>query len=165
MLFRSGPILLEARVPISARATAGSLHDELSQIGAPLMLRALEGLATGSLVPQPQAAEGVTYAAKLDKDEGRLDWRRPAVELERLVRGLDPWPRAWFEHGGMRLKVHAAEVVAGQGVPGSVLDGGLTVACGADALRLLTLQRPGRAPMPAADFLRGFAIPAGTLLS
>jgi methionyl-tRNA formyltransferase len=161
----TGPILLEARLPISDRATSGSLHDELAKIGAPLMLRALEGLAAGSLVPQPQASDGVTYAAKLDKDEGQLDWHRPAVELERLVRGLDPWPRAWFEHGGVRLKVHAAEVVAGQGAPGAVLDGALTVACGAGALRLLTLQRPGRAPTPAADFLRGFAIPAGTVLS
>jgi methionyl-tRNA formyltransferase len=161
----TGPILLEERVPIADRATAGSLQGELSQVGAPLMVRALEGLATGSLAPRPQAAEGVTYAAKLDKDEGRLDWTRPAIELDRLVRGLDPWPRAWFEHGGIRLKVHAAEVVPCRGAPGTVLDQAPTVACGDQALRLRVLQRPGRAPMPAADLLRGFAIPVGTVLS
>jgi methionyl-tRNA formyltransferase len=160
----TGPVLLEARLSIADRTTADNLHDALAKIGAPLMLRALEGLATGTLVPQPQAAEGVTYAAKLEKDEGRLEWRRPAKELDRMVRGLDPWPRAWFEHGGVKLKVHAAEVVAGRGIPGTVLDGALTVACGEQALRISILQRPGRAPMPAADLLRGFAIPAGTVL-
>jgi methionyl-tRNA formyltransferase len=161
----TGPVLLEAKLAIAADATAGSLHDELAALGAPLMIRALEGLATGSLQPRPQAAAGVTYAAKLDKDDGRLDWRRPAVELERLVRGLDPWPRAWFEHAGVRLKVHRAAVAPGSGPPGTVLDAMLTIACGEGALRLTVLQRPGRAPLPAAEFLRGYAVPAGTLLA
>jgi len=160
----TGPILLEARAAITPTTTAGALHDQLAALGAPLMLRALEGLATGTLTPRPQAAGGVTYAAKLDKDEGRLDWTRPAVELERLVRGLNPWPFAWFAHAGQRLKVHAAEVVERSGAPGTVLDDALTVACGTLALRIKELQRPGRASLPAAELLRGFAISAGTRL-
>jgi methionyl-tRNA formyltransferase len=106
----------------------------------------------------------VTYAAKLDKDEGRLDWRKSAAELERLVRGLDPWPGAWFEYQGQRIKVRAATVAEGHGIPGTVLDDALAVACGTGALRICTLQRPGRAPLTTGEFLRGFAMPRHTLL-
>jgi methionyl-tRNA formyltransferase len=161
----TGPVLLEARVPIGMQATAGSLHDELARLGAPLMVQTLEGLASGTLLPRPQPAEGATYAAKLDKDEGRLDWRKPAVELERLVRGLNPWPGAWFDYQGQRIKVQAAAIAEGRGRPGTVLDDALTVACGTDALRLDALQRPGRAPLATDEFLRGFAIPRNALLT
>ena len=161
----TGPVLLEARTPIGPLDTAASLHDRLAALGAPLMLQALEGLAAGRLKPQPQATDGVTYAAKIDKQEGRLDWRRPAIELDRLVRGLTPVPGAWFEFGGERLKVQAAEPAAGQGRPGTVLDDSLTVACGDGALRLLRLQRPGKAAQPAALLLRGYPIAKGTVLS
>ena len=160
----TGPILLQGRQPIAADATAGSLHDELAGLGAPLMVRAVAGLADATLGTQPQAAAGATYADKIDKGEARLDWRRPAAELERLVRGLNPAPGAWFAAGGERIKLHRAQVIEANGAPGTVLDDRLTVACGAGALRLLRLQRPGRAAMDAAQLLRGYAVPAGAVL-
>jgi len=106
----------------------------------------------------------VTYAAKLSKDEGRLDWTRPAAELDRQVRGLTPWPGVWCELNGERLKVLAAEPVAGNGAPGTALDDSLCIACGGGALRLLRVQRPGKGPMAAAELLRGYAVPKGTVL-
>jgi len=129
------------------------------------MVTALEGRATGTLAARVQPAEGVTYAKKLGRDEGRLDWSKPAAALERAVRALNPSPGVWFEHAGERVKVLAAGIVESRGrEPGTVLDDVLTVACGAGSLRLLRLQRAGRAPMDAADFLRGYPLPAGTQL-
>ena len=156
----TGPMLLKEAVPIGPRTTTPELHDALSGVGARLILRALA--EDPPAVPQPE--EGVTYAPKISKEDGRLDWSQPAAALERRVRALTPWPGTFFTHGVEVIRVSAAEVVDGSGAPGTVLDGGPTVACGEGALRLLRLQRPGRAAMGAADFLRGYALPAGTVL-
>jgi methionyl-tRNA formyltransferase len=158
----TGAMLLEARLPITAATGAQDLHDRLSALGARLMVDALARL--DQLPPHPQPDQGVTYARKLQKEEGRLDWTRPAAELDRQVRAFTPWPGVWCEAGGERLKVLAARPVAGNGVPGTILDESLTVACGQDALQLVRLQRPGKGPMDAADLLRGFALPCGTAL-
>jgi methionyl-tRNA formyltransferase len=168
----TGPMLLRERVPIGPQTTASDLHDALAALGARLVVQALDAAAAGRLVPVPQPAEGVTYAAKLDRDEGRLDWAKAAAFLERAVRALNPWPGVWFEAGdGERIKLLAAEAVPYAGVaaaPGTVLDGNLTVACGGDAsggaLRPLRLQRAGREATDTASFLRGRPIPPGTVL-
>ncbi len=161
----TGPELLKQSLPIEASATAETLHGQLSALGARLIGEALEGLAAGKITPVSQAGAGVTYADKLTRAEGRLDWRRPAAELERQVRAFSPWPGAWFEHDGNRLKVIAAELADGAGAPGTVLDGQLTTACGEGSLRLLTVQREGRAPVAAADLLRGYPIAPGVVLA
>jgi len=158
----TGPVLLEGRTPIDSK-TAGELTDELARMGAGLMVRVLADLATFPEVPQPEA--GVTYAHKIDKAEARIDWTRSAVEIERQVRAFNPAPGAFFELDGERCKVLAAEVAAGSGRPGTVLDDALTVACGDGALRLARLQRAGRPTMDAADLLRGWAIPPATVLA
>ncbi len=162
----TGPILLSQAVPLSATTTVADLHETLAALGASLVVRALGDLDAGRLKAKPQPAEGVTYAAKLARDEGRLDWRHSAVALERMPRGLNPWPGAWFIHQGRRIKVLDATVAAlpHPALPGTVLDDRLTIACGRDALRLTTLQREGRGPLAAAAFLRGYALPAGTVL-
>jgi methionyl-tRNA formyltransferase len=163
----TGPMLLKESVPIGPDATAGALHDALAAVGARLIVRAVEGLASGALVPVPQPAEGATYAKKIEKDDARLDWRQAAALLERRVRAFNPVPGAWFEAKGERIRVLRAEVPAGVsgGAPGSVLDGHLTIACAGGALRPLAVQRAGKAPMAADAFLRGFPIPAGTQLT
>jgi methionyl-tRNA formyltransferase len=162
----TGPILLQQAVPILPDTTAGELTEQLAALGARLMLEALDGVAGGTLMPRPQPSDGVTYAAKLQRDEARLDWRQPADMLERQVRAFDPWPGAWFEGGGERIRVSraAAEPAAVAAPPGTVLDDRLAVASGAGVLRPLRLQRPGRGPLDAAALLRGFPIPAGTQL-
>ncbi len=160
----TGPMLLSGRVPITPETTAASLHDALAELGAKLIVGALGALARGGLTAVPQPTEGVTLAPKLDRGEGRLDWRCEAVHLERAVRAFHPWPGAWFEHAGERVKVLAAEAVERGGEPGTVLDDRLTVACGAGALRLLRIQKAGKAAMDAAAFLRGNPVPAGTRL-
>jgi methionyl-tRNA formyltransferase len=163
----TGPTLLAQALPIGPRTTARSLQEELAGLGAPLIVRALEGVAQGRLTPRPQPPHGVTYAKKLRREEGLLDWRRPAVELERAVRAFDPWPGAFFEHQGERFKILSAEAVAAPpaAAPGTVLDQRLTIACGNGALRPLRLQRPGRGAQDADAFLRGFTVPPGTILS
>ncbi len=163
----TGPMLLKGSVPIGPRTTAAELHDKLAEMGARLAVEALEGVASGSLKPEAQPPEGSTYAKKLDRDEGRVDWRRPAAELDRVVRALNPWPGVWFEIGTERVKLLDAEPVPGKGnaEPGTVLDDRLTVACGEAALRCLMLQRAGGKPADAASFLRGHAVPTGSLLS
>jgi methionyl-tRNA formyltransferase len=160
----TGPILLKRAVPIEPTTTAAALHDVLAALGATLIVEALDGVATGTLTPVPQPSDGVIYAAKLTRDEGRIDWRQPAHRIERQVRALNPWPGVWFDHAGERIKVLDAIMVPGAGVPGTALDAGLTVACGEDAIRLTRVQRAGRAPMEAGAFLRGFPIPSGTVL-
>ena len=166
----SGPIILQGRVAIGAKTTAAELHDVLADLGAKLVVEALDGLVDGSLEPRPQPEEGVTYAAKLSREEARLDWRRDAVELERQVRAFTPWPGAFTDlpqdGGGERLKVLAAELAAAPAgaKAGRLLDDGLTVACGSGALRLLQVQRPGKRPMSSAEFLRGFPLAKGTRL-
>jgi methionyl-tRNA formyltransferase len=160
----TGAMLLEERLPITAATTGQSLHDSLSMMGARLIVRALAELEAGTLVGRRQPDEGVTYAAKLDKEEGRLDWRRPAGELERAVRAFSPWPGTWLVHQGERIKVLTASLARGTGAPGTVLDDRLTIACGGGALRLDKVQRAGRGPMGAEEFLRGYALPARTAL-
>jgi methionyl-tRNA formyltransferase len=155
----TGPMLLREAVPIAGDETGASLHDKLAALGARMIVDALARLATGALQATAQPAEGVTYAAKLTRDGGRLDWAKPAAVLERQVRALTPWPGAWFEAGGERIKVLAARVGSGTGQPGAVIGPGLTVACGDGALRLTRVQRAGRAAMDDAAFLRGAALP------
>ena len=163
----TGPMLLEERVAIMQDETAETLHDTLAALGAKLIVPALDGLAAGTLQARPQPVEGVTYASKLTRAEARLDWNKPAAQLARQVRAFAPWPGAWFDHGKEQIKVLAALPAprVGDAPPGTVQDDMLTVACGEGALRLLRVQRPGRASMDVASLLRGFALPAGTLLA
>ncbi|MBI1776804.1 MAG: methionyl-tRNA formyltransferase [Proteobacteria bacterium] len=161
----TGPMLLCQKWPIAADATGQSLHDDLARLGQRLIVDALAGLAEGRLQPTAQPRAGATYAGKLARADGRIDWRLAATALERLVRALDPWPGAYFEHGGERIKVLAAETRAGNAAPGTVLDERLTVASGEGAIGLLRLQRPGRQPMPAEALLRGYPIAPGTVLA
>jgi methionyl-tRNA formyltransferase len=155
----TGPMLLREAVPIGPRATTPEVHDALAAIGGRLILRALEE----NPAPVPQPVDGVTYAPKIAKEDGRLDWSLPAITLDRRIRALNPWPGTFFAHGGETIRVLAAEPVAGSGAPGTVLDAAPTIACGEGALRLLRLQRPGRAALAPADFLRGY--PLGDLLA
>ena len=164
----TGDMLLSRSVPITAETTGQSLHDQLSLLGAELIVPAVAALAQGALVGTPQPEEGVTYAKKLERDEGRLDFHRPAVELERLVRAFDPWPGAFFEHEGTRIKVLAAEafdIGAISNIPGTVLDPELTISCADGAFRPTRVQRPGKGPVDVQAFLRGFQIPPGTVLT
>ena len=162
----TGPILLQEPVPIGAEATASGMSAELAMLGARLILSALDGVFDGRLVARPQPSDGVTHAPKIRREEGRLHWRLAAPELERRIRALDLWPGAFFETGKERIRVHAALELPGPagGVPGTVLDENLTVACGEGVLRLLRVQRPGRAVLDAPAFLRGFLIRRGTVL-
>ncbi|MQX38453.1 methionyl-tRNA formyltransferase [Roseospira navarrensis] len=163
----TGPMLLKRAVPLGPETTTGDLHDTLAALGGPLVLEALAGLEAGTLTETPQPDDGVTYAAKIDKAEGRLDWTRPAADLDRLVRGLCPAPGAFFDLEDDRLKVLKAAPVPGRAdaAPGTVLDDRLTVACGeGSALRLERVQRPGKGPVEADAFLRGRPVPAGTRL-
>lgn len=157
----TGPVRLEDSTPIG-RKTTGALTDELAAMGARLMVRVLEEVDRYPARPQPEA--GVTYAAKIDKAETRLDFTRPAIDLERQVRAFHPAPGAWFEHEGERIKVLSAELVDQTGTAGEVLDDRLTIACGEGAFRPVTVQRAGRGVSSAEDLLRGFSIPAGTRL-
>ena len=164
----TGPMLLAESTPISAADTAQSVHDRLAALGARLIVSTLDALVGKTLDPVPQPAEGATYAHKLGKEEGALDWRRPAAELERKVRGFHPWPGTWFEANGERIKVLAAALTLAGGAPGTVSlsrDGFPVVACALGGLKLLKLQRAGKAAQLADAFLRGFALPAGTVLA
>ena len=156
----TGPMLLKEATPITPETTVQALHDALAEIGARLILRALD--EDPPAVPQPE--DGVTYAPKLTKEDGRLDWSQDAAALERRVRALNPWPGTFFTHGGEQIRVLAARVEDGAGPPGRLLDDAALVACGSGALRLTRLQRPGRAPLDADSFLRGFTLPRGAVL-
>ena len=160
----TGPILAAERVPMSADATASGLHDELAALAARMVGPVVDELAARRAAPCPQPEAGVTYAPKLDKAEGRLDWSQPAALLERRLRALNPWPGCWTEIGGQRVRVLEGEVVAGTGAPGELLDDRLTVACGEGALRLTRVQRAGGRAMSGTAFLRGFQVPLGTRL-
>ncbi|WP_430435924.1 methionyl-tRNA formyltransferase [Oceanibaculum nanhaiense] len=165
----TGPMLLRDSVPITPDTTGQSLHDALSALGGRMIVEALNGLAEGTLQAVAQPEAGVTYAAKLTKEEALLDWTRPAAELERQIRAFDPWPGSFFLHQGERLKVLKAELAEGKGapgalLPGTLLDDALAVACGEGALRLLRVQRPGKAAMEAEALLRGYSLPKGTIL-
>ena len=160
----TGDMLLREETPITDQTTASDLHDRLSQMGAEMIVRVLAQCDAGILEGIPQPDDGVTYAAKLNKDEGLLDWNLPARELERYVRGLNPWPGVWFEYAGQRIKVLAAELSEASGEAGTVLDEHLSVGCANGALRLLRVQKQGKGAMAAEDFLRGFDLPVGTRL-
>jgi methionyl-tRNA formyltransferase len=153
----TGPVLLREALAIGPQETTAELHDRLSVLGARLILQALERLP--KLRPEPQADQGVTYAAKIDKVEARVDFTRPAVEVDRLIRGLSPFPGAWIEIKGERVKLLRSRLAEGQGVPGLVL-GGFTIACGTGAVEVLEAQREGKRPMAAAEVLRGLILPA-----
>ncbi len=162
----TGPMLLARALPIAADDTAQTLHDKLAALGAELIVQALDGLERGSLAPRPQPSEGVTYAAKLDKTEAAIDWRRPAADIARAVRAFNPSPGAYTRLGETTIKVWAARPEDGSaGAPGTVLEAspaGIRVACGQGSLRLEILQRPGGRPLAAAEFLRGFALAPGS---
>jgi methionyl-tRNA formyltransferase len=164
----TGPIAMAEGVPIEPDATAGDLHDRLARLGADLMVRALDALEHGSLKLTWQPDTGVTYAHKIDKDETRIDWTRSWKDVHDHIRGLSPFPGAWFEMAGegstVRVKVLRTTRGEGAGAPGTVLDGRLTVACGDGAVRILELQRAGRQAMQADEFLRGTNVAAGTRL-
>ena len=168
----TGPMLLAESTPISAADTAESVHDRLADLGARLVVSTLDGLLRRSIDPVVQPTEGVTYAHKLGKEEGVLDWRRPAAELERKVRAFHPWPGTSFEApkagGTERIKVLEAALTLAGGPPGSVTiarDGFPVVTCGVGGLKLLKLQRPGKSAQSADAFLRGFSLEAGTVLA
>jgi len=153
----TGPVLMRAATPIGPEETTGELHDRLSALGAALIVEALARI--DDLAPEPQPEEGVTYAAKIDKAEARVDWNAGAAEVARQINGLSPFPGAWCEVGSERLKLLRARVAEGAGEPGEVL-GGLRIACGTGAVDILTAQREGKRPMAADEILRGLALPA-----
>ncbi len=162
----TGPIVLQRPITIAPDATAGDLHDDLARLGASLMAIALGALERGSLQLTPQPEIGVTYAAKIDKSETRVDWQKPWQEVHNHCRGLSPFPGAWCELAGAgRIKILRTTKGIGSGPPGRVLDGRLTIACGSGAVRIVQLQRAGRQPMPADEFLRGTSVAPHTVLA
>ena len=164
-----GDIVSTMRVAIGPETIAGTLFDELAQVGAALLVETLAAIEAGAATQTPQAAEGVTYAKKITPTEARLDWSRPAVEIDRQIRGLSPFPGAWFmapsPKGETRIKALLSRAEDGAGAPGTVLDDDGLIACGTGAVRLLGAQREGKGPQGIGEFLRGFSLPAGTALS
>jgi methionyl-tRNA formyltransferase len=152
----TGPVLLRRTTPIGAEETTGELHDRLSALGATAIVEALGQL--DDLDPEPQPETGVTYAEKIDKAEARIDWTRPAEEVDRLIRGLSPFPGAWCEMDGMRVKLLGSRRAPGDAAPGTVI-GPLTIACGDGAVEITRAQKPGGRAMEAEEFLRGFQMP------
>ena len=161
----TGAIAMAERMPIGADITAGDLHDVLSRLGADLMLRALAAAERGSLTLTPQPDKGVTYAEKISKNETRVDWSKPWQQVHDHVRGLSSFPGAWFEVDGVRIKALRSTKGGGSGAPGVVLDDKLTIACGTGAVRLTQVQRAGKQPMSAEEFLRGTPVKAGARVS
>jgi methionyl-tRNA formyltransferase len=165
----TGPVMLTARTPIGPEDTTREVHDRLSALGADLMVQALAKLEAGAATLRPQPEAGATYAAKIDPAEARIDWTRPARLVSAHIRGLSPQPGAWFEadlgKGVTRIKVQRCVAADGSGAPGEVLDDALLIACGEGAIRILQLQRPGKGPMNADDFLRGSRIEKGARLT
>ncbi|MCB1476852.1 MAG: methionyl-tRNA formyltransferase [Rhodobiaceae bacterium] len=161
----TGPVCMEEAVAIGADMTAGDLHDELARAGAGLMLRAMSALALGQLDCETQAEEGVTYAAKIDKVEARVDWSRSAAEVHNHIRGLSPFPGAWTQMpDGSRLKILRSSLAEGKGEPGIILDNRLTIACGEGAVRLQQVQRAGARAMDSGTFLLGQKLVLGDRL-
>ena len=164
-----GAVLATETVRIGPLDTAGTLHDRLAEAGARLLPPTLASIAAGAAVETPQAAEGVTYAKKITPAEARIDWSRPAVEVDLHIRGLSPFPGAWFEaaseKGPVRVKALLSRVEDGEGPAGVTLDDGLLIACGSGAVRLLRAQREGKSAQDAGDFLRGFPVAAGAVLA
>jgi methionyl-tRNA formyltransferase len=161
----TGPVFVREAITIGPEMNAGELHDALSYLGGRLIVVTLAELEAGALSGIAQIEDGMTYAAKLERGEERIDWTRSAEELVLHVRGFAPWPGAWFEQDGDRIKVLAAEIAMGDGEPGEVRDDALLVACGEGSLRLLRVQRAGRGAMEAGEYLRGRPVPKGTRLT
>jgi methionyl-tRNA formyltransferase len=160
----TGAMAMADRVLIQPDMTVGDLHDALARLGADLMLRALAAAERGSLSLTPQPEAGVTYAAKINKNETHIDWSKSWQQVHDHIRGLSPFPGAWFELGGVRAKALRSTKGEGTGAPGTVLDGSLTIACGDGAVRLVQVQRAGKQPMAAEEFLRGTAVKTGVVL-
>ena len=164
-----GPVIASVRLPIAADETAQTLHDRLAEAGSRLLVEAMAKVERGEAVEVPQADEGATYAKKIRPAESRIDWTRPAAEVDAHIRGLSPFPGAWFEapsdKGPVRVKALISAVAEAAGGPGTVLDDDLLIACGSGAVRLLRAQREGKGAQDAADFVRGFALPRGTRLT
>ena len=160
----TGPVLNKETIPIHTNTTGESLHDELSVIGSRLIVETLAKLKNKEIVSVDQAEIGVTYANKLDRSEGCINWEKSAIEIERLIRAFTPWPGSWFNFGSERIKIHSAEISLKAGKPGTILDNNLTVACGSQSLRLKRIQRSGKGTMDTSDFLKGFKLPTGTNL-
>ncbi|UWQ75052.1 methionyl-tRNA formyltransferase [Leisingera sp. M658] len=158
----TGPVLLRKATAIGAEETTAQLHDRLSEMGAALIVDALSRLA--ELTPEVQPEAGVTYAIKIDKGEAQVSWTRPAAEVDRQIRGLSPFPGAWCEIKGQRVKLLASRLAKGQGAPGEVLDDNLTIACGSGAVQLLRLQRAGKSAQDPEVFLRGYPVSKGCRL-
>ena len=165
-----GPVLLSDTLRIDALETAGTLHDRLAALGARMVVEAVAGLDQGTLIPTPQPDDGVTYAKKIRPKEARIDWSKPADEVDRRIRGLSPFPGAWFmapsDKGPTRIKALLSKPEDTQGepgtaLPGTALDDALLIACGTGSVRLLRAQREGKAAQDAETFLRGFRLPAG----
>jgi methionyl-tRNA formyltransferase len=161
----TGPVLASAETPIEFEDNTSTLHDRLAHLGARLMRETLEKLERGETRETPQSEEGVTYAHKITPAEARIDWTKPAREIDFQIRGLSPTPGAWFELDGARVKALHSRLGQGAGAPGEALDDNLLIACGEGAVRLLTVQREGRGPLEAAAFLRGQKVPAGARLA
>ena len=161
----TGAMLMVGRVAITRETTGESLHNTLSEIGSSLIIKVLNALMEGKIWPTDQPEDGVTYAKKLERSEGHIDWRKPAEDIERLIRAFTPWPGSWFEVKGERIKILSAQVENIDGVPGTVMDDKLTISCGVDGLQLNTVQRAGKSPMTVAEFLRGFKLPIGTVVN
>ncbi len=160
----TGDMLMSVAVPIDAQTTASGLHDALASVGAELIVKVLADVQAGTAKPARQDDAAATYAAKLGRGEGRIDWHQESGLLERRIRALSPSPGVWFEHDGKRIKVLAAVAGQGSGAPGTVLDDRLTVACGTGTLSPVRVQLQGRSESAVADFLRGYDLPAGTVL-
>jgi methionyl-tRNA formyltransferase len=165
----TGDVAMAERLTVTDRMTAADLHDALALLGADLMVRAMGALQRGALQLTKQSEDGVTYAAKIDKAEARIDWNSPARGVLRHIHGLSPFPGAWCETGlegkPTRIKILRCELAGGSGAPGEVLDDNLAIACGERAIRILELQRAGKAPMKAEEFLRGTPLKAGARFS
>ena len=160
----TGPMLVKEAVPITPATTSASLYLDLAAIGAKLIVPALEGFIAGTIQPQVQPEENVTHAAKLSREDGRLNWNLPAVDLERQLRALQPWPGVWFELNGETIKVGAAEVIDTKGQPGRLIDDQLTIACGGQALRLTRVLQPGRSWISGAELTRNMGLKSGSLI-
>ena len=160
----TGPVLMAERVTVG-RQTSGELAERLARLGADLMVRALGALERGAITAEKQPSEGATYARKISKEEARIDWTRSATEIDCLIRGLSPWPGAWGEVKGERLKILYAVPASGKGEPGAVIGGDPVIACGDGALRLVKVQRAGSKVMAAEELLKGFPLPPGTCFS
>ena len=161
----TGQILMSDKVNIGPQTTGQSLHDILSIMGCDLTVKALSAIVKEEIVSIPQPESGITYANKLDRNDGRIDWTQPSIYIDRLIRAFTPWPGAWFELRGERIKILSAEIVKSDAPPGMVIDDKLTISCGNGGLKLIRVQRAGKSVMDTIEFLRGFSILEGTKLN